>query len=399
MSKRLFEDNDMVLSPFVTLTFSEGRVMVKNVIYNFDEISLHALDDLSISDITIDRRIFISKQEITKEKEAGLHLLERTFSSAPNRIGYIETTSRCPYKCKMCPKGSNKLVRENVDMQEALFKRIVNQLKYQSHLTLHLFGDPLFDDSIIERIEQLNKLGICPSFSTNMCSVDRDIFSSLAKIRIQSLTISCDTLDSGFYSFIRGNKTQNSINASVKVIQDLCRLNESKRFINQIIIQRINFKGSSKFQNNIIESFKKYKYVEFYCKPYIKFPLTNTILFNSHRIAEDRQIWLYNILDEKLPFKCLKVWNKAEYGVTSDGFLVPCCLSFNNYSNLGNLQTDSIKKVFSSFQLRDFRSKIYCSNSLNPICRDCSATDIEYDLQTIPDFSKDKLKLYCINDW
>src|SRR3989344_8083748 len=70
---------------------------------------------------------------------------------------FIETTSVCNLKCKMCPRNYTSMKLGTMDFD--LFKKIIDEAKkYQARtFSLHLFGEPLCDSGLIEKIAYIKK--------------------------------------------------------------------------------------------------------------------------------------------------------------------------------------------------------------------------------------------------
>jgi MoaA/NifB/PqqE/SkfB family radical SAM enzyme len=67
----------------------------------------------------------------------------------------IETINRCNGKCTFCPANSHMDTRPFAKMDEALFKKIINdvgELNYSGFLGLQSNNEPFMDKNIIERI-------------------------------------------------------------------------------------------------------------------------------------------------------------------------------------------------------------------------------------------------------
>lgn len=102
------------------------------------------------------------------------------------------------------------------------------------------------------------------------------------------------------------------------------------------------------------------KKVYFYLKPFIDFPNTNAKYVKEEFIFKNEEnIFLYQLLGKKLPFKCLKPWNKKELAINTDGDLLPCCLLFNNNKKIGNIFDGNLVNILNSNDYKEFRKKIF----------------------------------------
>lgn len=390
---------DFYISPFVVVEYIDNIKLyrVSNKMYNTEGIYIKDFSELCINNKTINNRIFISVENMRHEKEKGYRVLENTFKRSPNTIGYIETTIKCPYKCIMCPRGQDLVFREKEDMPIEQFKKIVEQLKFQKDIALHLFGDPLLDKTIYEKIEILNLHDIRPSFSTNLITLNLLNVKLLKTVKLNTLIISLDSINEIELSKIRGKTYQQEIDSGLRMLLRIIKMNEKDKFINKIIIQAIQLEINKETRDRIKKMDFYSSKVVYYEKPFINFPMVN--IESSPIYQMNDKVWIYNLLHRKLPFKCLKVWNKSEYAINSDGDMVACCLSFNDKVQLGNCYKSSINELFESEKQREFRRKIYNSELIGEICDNCTVDKQKFYLKNLRKNTVQGLEKYCIENW
>lgn len=115
--------------------------------------------------------LFFSSDLTIKDKE-------QLFSENIERV-VLELNSRCNRKCWFC---TNSLFPENIDMEEELFNKILNELKkikYDQEICLSFFNEPLISDKIVERVHKIKEY--CPdSFVYIFCNGD---YLDIDKIR------------------------------------------------------------------------------------------------------------------------------------------------------------------------------------------------------------------------
>lgn len=395
------EDRDYLLSPFTTVSYDDktGYFILKNALYKNSFFELKKIENLSVCSSTIENKIFIQREDMINEKDRGFKILEKSFLNSSNRLGYIETTSNCPYTCKICPKGNILLEREHPQMKEEIYKKLITQLTNQTTITLHLFGDPLFDRDIYTKIKIANTYGINPSFSTNLLSIQMINYTKIAHLKIHSMTVSLDSNNSHELSLIRGVTSEKIIRKSMAKLEELIYFAKENGCIENIIVQCISLKLNEETTLIIKEFTNKFSNVYFYQKPFIDFPLTKAKEYSKDFYYEHNEnIFIYNLIGEELPFKCLKPWQKKEYGVTSDGNFVPCCMSFNPTYPLGNVEILSLKDFFASIQLKEFRKKIYLGEDVGEICNACNVQN-QKKFHSKVGQKLERFKDYCLNHW
>ena len=84
----------------------------------------------------------------------------------PNTVN-IENTNLCNSKCVMCPHRFMKRKQGIMDM--GLFRKIADDCRTHNVKTIHinLFGEPLIDTLLFERIKYLKDIGI-PTVSISL---------------------------------------------------------------------------------------------------------------------------------------------------------------------------------------------------------------------------------------
>ncbi|MFA5625775.1 MAG: radical SAM/SPASM domain-containing protein [Bradymonadales bacterium] len=136
------------------------------------------------------------------------------------RLVAIETTNRCNARCKFCP--NNSLARNRQVMDEALFKKIIDDCKEFSLPAIEPFlqGEPFVDPNILERLAYINdelpntKLRLY----SNGAALTKQKSDALRELRVDKLYISLNTIDKEKYEDIVGL----SFERTMQNIRTLC---------------------------------------------------------------------------------------------------------------------------------------------------------------------------------
>ena len=88
-------------------------------------------------------------------------------------------------------------------MPRALFERIVAQLLNQDEVCLHLFGDPLLDRLIYDRIALVRERGLRAVFSTNALMLKPRAMRALLDSRLSRLIVLRDAAADETYRIVR----------------------------------------------------------------------------------------------------------------------------------------------------------------------------------------------------
>ena len=182
----------------------------------------------------------------------------------------------------------------------------------------------------------------------------------MKNIKIDYLTISLDSIDAKTFSSIRGRITEDEFGDLLYMLDDMLKKVQDYGCINKVILQCIKLQKNKEKRGDIFELSKKYENCIYAEKQYINFPgqyeknVGEKNIFNSNE-----KIFFYNLIGEKMLFKCLKVWNKKESAVNTDGKMLPCCMMFNDTVNIGDLKNDSLSNILNSEKYKEFREKIW----------------------------------------
>lgn len=391
--------SDYFMHPATCIQFNGSRYAIKNAMVG-ETVVVDELKAIRITNEMINLKIFCPIYDKERTGKEMLAQLERYYYLTGVKLGYIETTSLCPYLCKMCPKSSNRIDRNCHTMSLEGYRSIIDQLPQSSEITLHLFGDPFFDNEIFEKIMYANKRDIKPSFSTNLISLPMINYHSLPNIRVGDITISIDALSAVEMSEIRGKTSEEQFENGLESLKQLAQIQEEFHFADSITLQSIDIKNESKvrrFLKEIAEQFTQFSYFE---KPFIVFPgMDGDDLKVAKKYFNNEWLWVYDLLGEKKPYRCLKPWNKKESGVLSDGQFVPCCMCFNATKPIGNANSESLVDILGSERYLEFRKNIFYGDDSGVICNRCVANGEKkyHDRINIKDI--EHLRKYCIDQW
>jgi MoaA/NifB/PqqE/SkfB family radical SAM enzyme len=136
--------------------------------------------------------------------DTGLHkafkfrrLLLKKRSERPHDI-QIEVTNRCNLDCDMCPRLDLLAVPE-VDMQDAVFERILAELDRPRSVTLTGWGEPLMHPGLFRYIAALKaRFPACHvSFTTNGYLLDTARIDQIIASGVERVTVSLEELPFG----------------------------------------------------------------------------------------------------------------------------------------------------------------------------------------------------------
>ncbi len=392
------------LSPFSTITKKKKGYGISSLMEPKKEVYIDSLRELVPENKKLLDFIFFKRtnKNIADYMENSLEKLEKLFKKQKTTAGYIETTKNCPYHCQICPKSWDRQNRMNIQMSVDNFEKIIKQIPKGETIALHLFGDPLFDKDLFQKIAIANDYGIIPSFSTNLVSLLRIDITKFIGLKLNTLIISFDSYEEQILSKIRGHISHKQIDKAKIILKELDELADNYKFVKHIEIQQIMLKNNSEEKDKLVKFAESGKKMIFVPKKYINFPLVDSCEIGTQEIVNiDEKILLYRVIGQRTPFLCLKPWIKKEIGITTDGKVVPCCLSLNATANIGNAFDMSLNEIFRSKAHEKFRKEIFFNtiSQDNYTCKNCNVYKQQAIISGLSDKAFYNLKKYVIPSW
>jgi organic radical activating enzyme len=266
----------------------------------------------------------------------------------------IEVTTKCNYKCIICPR--EELTRKIETMSFELFKSIFDKINLEASqyntLTFPGMGEPLLDETLDEKIIYAKKQGFTVLILTNGSFLDVERFKRLEKIGVDSIRVSLygDTPDS--YNTVHGVKNTNYFR---KIKDNLTKISEIKK--NTSLLLTYNFVDG--YNNSTLEPWIEYwkdkvDLLEVWC---------------PHNWVDGRS---YRVVQQEKLKTCGRPWN-TPLQIQADGTVNMCCFDFDGKLLLGDLKKQSLKEIFESTMfkkiLKHHTSGDYSGSGL--ICENC----------------------------
>lgn len=311
---------------------------------------------------------------ITLETEQRLthshKLLESWIPELPS-IYQIEVMSRCNFKCQFCQTGIRDTAYDgDAFIDDELFKTIVERdLGGSSFIELQFRGEPTLNKHLDEYIKLLRKK-VFVGFSTHGNLLHQQ-HALEAALHSHYVTISIDAGTKELYEQYRLNGNWNQLLLNIDRLLEHRELN----FFPVIDFQFIEFDGFEdqikKFKNVAHQWGWLYKNTDrFYHSP--KSTRIRTIKDTQAKAPNSRFTEL-----------CTNPWYSVSIKAT--GAVVPCCMAFNDEPDMvyGNLHEQSLKEIWNSDKVKEFRTKHQQNKDLPMTCQTCYARSPHNLHQTI----------------
>lgn len=259
---------------------------------------------------------------------------------------YLEITNACNLNCPFCIKNKRKI--NYITLEN--YKYIINKIKnYTEEIYLHILGEPLLHNDIINFIEYANSQGLLVNITTNGYLIN----NLKNNQNIHRLNISLHSYNS-IYKLDLNTYLNNIFNTIDKIKNNTfisLRLwvgNENTTHILNYINKRYN--------TNIYE-----------LKNNTKTKITSNLIIDTFH----EFIWpdLNNNYYSEIG-KCKGLIDHL--GILSDGTIVPCCLDTMGIINLGNIYNDEIKDILEKDIVKEMIYNFKHGYKCQELCKHCS---------------------------
>jgi len=280
----------------------------------------------------------------------------------------IEPTNLCNLQCPLCPSGAGLLNRPQGFITFDLFKKIIDEIKFDSFLILLWNqGEPFLHKDIIKMIEyaHLQKMIVILSTNANVFPDPNELIVS----GLDLLIISMDGVEQETYNKYRVNgeleKVIENVKKLIKAKDDKSKSNP--RTICQFIVMKHN-EHEIKEIESLVRKIKidqiVLKTVQIYTKEDIENFLPKNPKYQRYKIKDNDFNMKYNIKN-----RCYRMWNRPV--VNCDGEMSICCYDKNNVYKIGNLKNKRLIDIWKSKEYHTFRQNILKNRKMYDICRNC----------------------------
>ncbi|MFC1633822.1 radical SAM/SPASM domain-containing protein [Planctomycetota bacterium] len=274
------------------------------------------------------------------------------------KVIYIEVTNQCNAKCYMCPHENMKRGRGHMPWH--IFKKIIDESRQFEgrglKFILHKDGEPLMDPLLFKRIayikEVMKKSAV--HFNTNAMLLDGDHISHILRSPLDSITFSVDGASAETYERIRRGLKYDVVRSNVDNFFRKKKQSKSRiHVIMQMVVNEHNMHERAEY-----EKLWSGKADEIAFKNMHNFLVQKTSIHGSG-------------LSKKQLTRCLMPFLIMTFYWNGDVAL--CCWDYDNMTQLGNIEKDSLLRIFNNTtfrQIRDAMRRMDCK-AIKP-CNICS---------------------------
>ena len=284
----------------------------------------------------------------------------------------FEPTTSCNLRCPECPSGKREFTRPTGMLQNDFFKSTIDELyKEISYLIFYFQGEPFLNPNFLDMVKYASAKNIYTATSTNAHYLTDEAAKKTIESGLDRLIISIDGTTQETYEQYRiGGDLKKVIEGAENVVKWKKELrSKTPHIIFQFLVVKPNehqIKDVEVLAKKIGVDEVRFKTAQMY--DYVNGnKLIPTIeKYSRYKKQTDGT---YTIKNEMLNH-CWRLWHSTV--ITWDGLVVPCCLDKDAQHQLGNLKTESFKKMWQGNKYQNFRSAVLRSRSEIDICKNCT---------------------------
>jgi radical SAM protein with 4Fe4S-binding SPASM domain len=284
----------------------------------------------------------------------------------------IEPTTSCNLRCPECPSGKREFSRPTGMLDEADFRRIIDQAASHTwYLTFYFQGEPYLHPKFTDMVGYASRRKLYTATSTNAHYLDAANAERTVRSGLDRLVISIDGTTQEAYEAYRAGGSLDKVISGTKNILEWKRRLRSKtpHVIFQFLVVSANehqVKEVQELAAGLGVDEVRLKTAQVY-----EYRHGNPLLPQQEQYSRYKKnkngTWS---LKHKPEDHCWKMWQGCV--ITWDGKVVPCCFDKDAQHQMGELRAASLRSIWKSEAYRQFRSAILRSRKEIGICANCS---------------------------
>lgn len=263
---------------------------------------------------------------------------------------YVEITNVCNMNCSFC-HGHKRTPRK---MNREEFSLVLDKLSgYTKYIYYHLMGEPLAHSDLPEFVKMAGERGYKSIITTNGTLLEKR-GESILSAGIHKINLS-------LHSFENGTEDEHKSYVSM-----LAKFAMHAQEVGTIVVFRLWNRGCDDGRNQIsVDLLRK--------------EITGDWTENSRGIKIRDKIYLewgerfeWPDCDAEIKgdkFFCYGL--KDQFGILSDGTVVPCCLDSDGVIALGNIFKDELSEILSSERASDIVRGFFRGEAAEDLCKRC----------------------------
>lgn len=263
---------------------------------------------------------------------------------------YIEITNICNMNCSFCHGHKRAPKRMSKEEFSAVLEKLSGQTKF---IYYHLMGEPLTHPELCDFIKLAGEKGFKSIITTNG--------TLLAKRGEELLSAGIHKINISLHSFENGSEESHE-----KYIREISDFSKKAAESGIIVNFRLWNKGFDDGKNENTLSLLKENISGEWSETAHGIKLRDKVFLEWG----DRFEWPDSEAEIKgTRFRCYGL--KDQFGILSDGTVVPCCLDSDGSINLGNIFDEDIEAILGSERAKNIVEGFKCGKASEELCRRC----------------------------
>ncbi len=284
----------------------------------------------------------------------------------------IEPTTACNLGCPECPSGLKQFTRPEGNLKQEFYKKLIDQTYRKSYyLNFYFQGEPYINPDFLEMVNYADNKNIYTATSTNAHFLNEENAKKTIKSGLSRLTISIDGTTQETYESYRKNGSLDKVIEGTKNVIKWKKELKSKTpyIIFQFLVVKPNehqIENAKKLADELGVDEIRFKTAQLY-----NFKHGNDLIPSIDKYARyKKQADGTYRLKNKLLNECWRMWSSCV--ITWDGKVVPCCFDKDAKYQLGDLQENSLQKIWRSKSYNNFRKALLTNRQEIDICQNCT---------------------------
>lgn len=258
----------------------------------------------------------------------------------------VETTNACNARCVMC--GIDFDNRPNVKMDDALFDKIVEELKAWNHhirkVNLYSDNEPLLDRNLAKKIRILKDIGIqTVAIATNASALTQTRAEELVAAGLDQIYITIDSMVPEVYEKIRVRLSFDKVYANTVNfirVRDAAKASTAVRI--QMVLQESNYGESASFASHWEPLLSEGDHI---------------VVHRAHNWGGTVETLAHEGDATVNTYPCTTLWANAM--IHADGKMALCSVDTEHVSpfTLGDVREQSIEDIWNCEDMKSMREK------------------------------------------
>jgi len=301
--------------------------------------------------------------------QEGRTRLEEVIPLSTPFVLFVDPSSACNFRCKFCPSGDTRLIRETGRWQGTmdfdLYKKIIHDLKEFNEplkvLRLYKDGEPFLNRNFAEMVRYAKESGVARSIdtTTNGSLLDPETVKPVLDAGIDRINISVDGLSDEQFLEFTGVKVD--FDKFVDNIRRLYEIKGSCEILVKIAGDFLSQEDKGKFFRTFGDCADRI-FIENVAPCWPEFDVAERL-----DVSLDKGIYDQPISEVQT---CPYIFYSLS--VNSDGSVSLCFLDWARKLVLGDLKTESLKEIWNGSRLFQHRVEhLEGKRKLNEVCGMC----------------------------